>query len=134
MERSTQPRDSEQKWLGQCRAGYGIVAATRSPRGRLSNSSSILSDIFRHPDVQEDTLRRKIKNLTTNTSPRIFADFLRNTQPPSAADNHDSTSEEDKDWWRKSLKKVFGKKKKKKKKRLSKQISPAKTELGRAAI
>ncbi|KAK0668594.1 hypothetical protein QBC41DRAFT_225906 [Cercophora samala] len=48
---------------------------------KLSNASSILTDIFR-PDTDEDVLRRKIKRANDRDSSRDLIEFLRNTSPP----------------------------------------------------
>ncbi|KAK4198420.1 hypothetical protein QBC40DRAFT_256044 [Triangularia verruculosa] len=48
---------------------------------KLSNASSIITDIFRR-DTDEDVLRRKIKRANDRDSSRDLIDFLRNTSPP----------------------------------------------------
>lgn len=48
---------------------------------KLSNASSILTDIFR-PDTDEDVIRRKIKRANDRDSSRALIEFLRNTSPP----------------------------------------------------
>lgn len=58
---------------------------------QLSNSSSILSDIFRHPDTSEDLLCKKIKRANElDACPDLF-DFLRNKTPPP--ENYMSSSD-----------------------------------------
>ncbi|KAK0733657.1 hypothetical protein B0T26DRAFT_31232 [Lasiosphaeria miniovina] len=57
---------------------YGRPKAFR----KLSNASSIISDIFRHPDTTEDLLRWKIKRANDRDASRELIDFLRNTPPP----------------------------------------------------
>ncbi|KAK1837009.1 hypothetical protein QBC39DRAFT_366548 [Podospora conica] len=49
---------------------------------KLSNSSSILSEIFRHPDTSEDLLRKKIKRANDRDTSFGLLDFLRNKTPP----------------------------------------------------
>ncbi|KAK3335674.1 hypothetical protein B0T19DRAFT_407144 [Cercophora scortea] len=49
---------------------------------KLSNSSSIISEIFRHPDASEDRLRTKIKKANERDNTKDLIDFLRNTPPP----------------------------------------------------
>jgi len=49
---------------------------------KLSSASSILSEIFRHPDTSEDLLRRKIKRANDRDTSRELIEFLRNTSPP----------------------------------------------------
>ncbi|KAK4189242.1 hypothetical protein QBC35DRAFT_494155 [Podospora australis] len=48
---------------------------------RLSDASSILTDIFR-PETSEEMLRRKIKRANDRDTSRALIDFLRNTTPP----------------------------------------------------
>lgn len=48
---------------------------------KLSNASSIISDIFR-PETTEDTIQRKIKQANDRDTARDLIDFLRNTSPP----------------------------------------------------
>ncbi|KAK4177035.1 hypothetical protein QBC36DRAFT_289942 [Triangularia setosa] len=48
---------------------------------KLSNASSIITDIFR-ADTDEDALRRKIKRANDRDSSRDLIEFLRNTSPP----------------------------------------------------
>ncbi|KAK4162046.1 hypothetical protein QBC43DRAFT_302523 [Cladorrhinum sp. PSN259] len=48
---------------------------------KLSNASSIITDIFR-PETSEDTIRRKIKQANDRDTSRDLIDFLRNTTPP----------------------------------------------------
>lgn len=58
---------------------------------QLSNSSSLLSEIFRHPDTSEDLLRKKIKRANElDATPDLF-DFLRNKTPPP--ENYMSSSD-----------------------------------------
>ncbi|KAH8886825.1 hypothetical protein GQ53DRAFT_338744 [Thozetella sp. PMI_491] len=88
---------------------------------RLSDSSSILSDIFRHPDLQEETLRRKIKQSNGQHSPKDLVDFFRNTTPPphnymSIPDRYESMSDEEQGKWKLGPLKVLQPKKKKPKK------------------
>lgn len=62
---------------GQMQQQYGQPKAFR----KLSNASSLLSDIFRHPEMSEDALRRKIKRENDRDTSKLI-DFLRNTTPP----------------------------------------------------
>jgi len=62
---------------GQVQQQYGQPKAFR----KLSNSSSLLSDIFRHPETSEEALRRKIKQANERDTHELV-DFLRNTTPP----------------------------------------------------
>ncbi|KAK3991133.1 hypothetical protein QBC44DRAFT_323621 [Cladorrhinum sp. PSN332] len=48
---------------------------------KLSNASSIITDIFR-PETSEDTIQRKIKKANDRDTSRDLIDFLRNTTPP----------------------------------------------------
>lgn len=58
---------------------------------QLSNSSSLLSEIFRHPDTSEDLLRKKIKRANELDASRDLYDFLRNKTPPP--ENYMSSSD-----------------------------------------
>jgi hypothetical protein len=49
---------------------------------KLSNSSSLLSEIFRHPDTSEDVLRKKIKRANDRDTSKELLEFLRSTSPP----------------------------------------------------
>ncbi|KAK2075188.1 hypothetical protein P8C59_009335 [Phyllachora maydis] len=49
---------------------------------RLSDASSIISDIFKHPDVSEDDLKQRIREADERPNPKDLIDFLRNTSPP----------------------------------------------------
>ena len=49
---------------------------------RVSDSTSIISDIFRHPDVGEDRIQDKIQKDNEKNPPQDLVDFLRNTTPP----------------------------------------------------
>ena len=49
---------------------------------KLSNASSIISEIFRHPEASEDRLRNKIKRANERDSSRALIEFLKNTSPP----------------------------------------------------
>ncbi|KAK4229581.1 hypothetical protein QBC38DRAFT_412267 [Podospora fimiseda] len=48
---------------------------------KLSNASSILTDIFR-PETSEETIRRKIKRANDRDASKELIDFLRHTTPP----------------------------------------------------
>ncbi|KAK3393055.1 hypothetical protein B0H63DRAFT_8220 [Podospora didyma] len=50
---------------------------------KLSNASSIISEIFHHPDVAEDKIRGKIKRDNDRETSRDLIDFLNNTPPPT---------------------------------------------------
>ncbi|KAK0655974.1 hypothetical protein B0T16DRAFT_398182 [Cercophora newfieldiana] len=49
---------------------------------KLSNASSLISEIFKHPDTSEELLRRKIKRANDRDTSRELIEFLRNTEPP----------------------------------------------------
>jgi hypothetical protein len=49
---------------------------------KLSNASSLISEIFRHPDTSEEVLRKKIKRANDRDTSRELIEFLRNTEPP----------------------------------------------------
>ena len=49
---------------------------------KLSNSSSIISEIFRHPETCEDSLRVKIKRANDRDNSKELIEFLRTTSPP----------------------------------------------------
>ena len=117
-------RASRLAWSEPAEANRDADMDSTVPRGpqvrRLSNASSILSDIFKHPDLQEETLRRKMKESDDQYVAKDLVDFLRNAPPPShnamSRVDGDSSEEEETDWWRKGLRKVFRKNKTKKNK------------------
>ncbi|KAL1882082.1 hypothetical protein VTK73DRAFT_2491 [Phialemonium thermophilum] len=51
---------------------------------KTSDSSSILSDIFRHPELGDEKIQKKINDdkRSKSGSPKDLIDFLRNTTPP----------------------------------------------------
>ncbi|KAK3331015.1 hypothetical protein B0H66DRAFT_85166 [Apodospora peruviana] len=49
---------------------------------KLSNASSIISEIFHHSDTCEDRIRRKIKKANERDNAKDLIEFLRTTSPP----------------------------------------------------
>ncbi|KAK4453538.1 hypothetical protein QBC34DRAFT_477420 [Podospora aff. communis PSN243] len=49
---------------------------------KLSNASSLISEIFRHPETSEEVLRKQIKRANDRDTSRELIEFLRNTEPP----------------------------------------------------
>ena len=74
--------------------GDSQVHHLRRPKAfrQLSNSSSLLSEIFRHPDTSEDLLRKKINGANELDASGDLIDFLRNKTPPP--ENYMSSSEQ----------------------------------------
>ena len=112
---STEARDNLEPKPVTTAAESKAKAAKRRPTfRRVSNSSSIISDIFRHPEASEGKIQKKItEDEAGRREPRDLIDFLRHTTPPpenymSIPDNFSSSSPEEK--W--TPFKVFGKRNK----------------------
>lgn len=98
--------------------GGGIFSSDHKDKmSRRKSTSSLLSDIVRHPDVREEKLRRLAAQQRDHESLMALADFLRNKPPPKTnfmSIPEDASSDSDGQIW--SQLNVFRKKGSKKRK------------------